>query len=80
MMFKSLYKIFLLGTLILAMSFVAKKKKVVQVFLIGDSTVADYTLEADYQSKRHPVAGWGQVFQPFLRSDGTGFPAFSAVR
>jgi lysophospholipase L1-like esterase len=68
-MLKILFKSFLLGTLILAMSFVPYKKKVVQVFLIGDSTVADYTLEADYPSKRHPLAGWGQVFQPFLRSD-----------
>lgn len=66
---KDLVKIFLFGLVLMAMSFVPYKKKVVQVFLIGDSTVADYTLEADYQSKRHPLAGWGQVFQPFLRSD-----------
>ena len=66
---KEVWKSFLLGGLILTMSFVPYKKKVVQVFLIGDSTVADYTLEADYQSKRHPLAGWGQVFQPFLRPD-----------
>ena len=59
---KAIWKSFLLGGLIFTMSFVPYKKKVVQVFLIGDSTVADYTLEADYQSKRHPLAGWGQVF------------------
>jgi lysophospholipase L1-like esterase len=41
----------------------------VKVFLIGDSTVADYTLEAEYAAKRHPLTGWGQVFQAFLRPD-----------
>ncbi|WP_026463883.1 rhamnogalacturonan acetylesterase [Adhaeribacter aquaticus] len=50
-------------------AFLPAKKKVVKVYLIGDSTVADYTLEADYQVKRHPLAGWGQVFQPFMRRD-----------
>jgi len=57
---------FLLLTLaILLMSFVIKPKPV-KVYLIGDSTVADYTLEKEYQQKRFPLAGWGQVFQPFL--------------
>jgi lysophospholipase L1-like esterase len=45
------------------------KKKVVKVYLIGDSTVADYSLEQDFQTKRYPVTGWGQVFQQFLRRD-----------
>ncbi|MCW0481249.1 rhamnogalacturonan acetylesterase [Gaoshiqia sediminis] len=40
-----------------------------KVFLIGDSTVADYTLEADYQTRRYPIAGWGQEFQPFMHKD-----------
>lgn len=39
------------------------------MYLIGDSTVADYSLEKDFQTKRYPVTGWGQVFQPFLRKD-----------
>lgn len=39
------------------------------MYLIGDSTVADYSLEKDFQTKRYPVTGWGQVFQHFLRSD-----------
>ena len=44
-------------------------KKINRVWLIGDSTVADYSLEKDYQSKRYPIMGWGQVFQSFLTSD-----------
>jgi lysophospholipase L1-like esterase len=43
--------------------------KIVKVYLIGDSTVADYTLEPDYQEKRFPITGWGQVFQMFMSSD-----------
>ena len=43
--------------------------KVVKVYLIGDSTVADYTLDADYRAKRYPITGWGQVFQTFMSSD-----------
>ncbi len=44
-------------------------KKITRVWLIGDSTVADYSLEKDYQLKRYPIMGWGQVFQSFLSSD-----------
>ncbi len=39
------------------------------MWLIGDSTVADYSLEKDYRSKRYPIMGWGQVFQPFMAGD-----------
>ncbi|GGK85524.1 rhamnogalacturonan acetylesterase [Rufibacter glacialis] len=54
-----------------AMSFAPFKKKIVRVYLIGDSTVADYSDYdgEDYLNKRYPVMGWGQVFQPFLRPD-----------
>jgi lysophospholipase L1-like esterase len=41
-------------------------KKVTTIYLIGDSTVANYQLEADYQEKRHPLFGWGQTFQSFF--------------
>lgn len=44
-------------------------KKPVQLFLIGDSTVADYTLDSGYMEKKYPLNGWGQVFQPFFRKD-----------
>jgi hypothetical protein len=39
------------------------------MWLIGDSTVADYTNnydDGDYMKSRYPVTGWGQVFHPFL--------------
>lgn len=65
---KQLSLYLLLGVTVLFMSF-SLQKKVVKVYLIGDSTVADYSLEGDYQTKRYPVTGWGQVFQPFLRRD-----------
>lgn len=44
-------------------------KNIVRVFLIGDSTVADYTMYDDYRSKRYPITGWGQVFQSFMSAD-----------
>ena len=47
----------------------AAGKKITRVWLIGDSTVADYSLEKDYQSTRYPIMGWGQVFQSFISSD-----------
>jgi polygalacturonase/lysophospholipase L1-like esterase len=46
-----------------------KKKRITKVWLIGDSTVADYSLEKDYGRKRYPIMGWGQVLQPFMSSD-----------
>jgi polygalacturonase/lysophospholipase L1-like esterase len=45
------------------------KKKITRVWLIGDSTVADYSLEKDGHSNRYPIMGWGQVFQSFMSSD-----------
>jgi lysophospholipase L1-like esterase len=45
------------------------KRKVTKVWLIGDSTVADYSLDPDYMVKKYPMKGWGQVLQPFLTSD-----------
>jgi lysophospholipase L1-like esterase len=43
--------------------------KIIKVYLIGDSTMADYTLDADYRAKKYPITGWGQVFQVFMSSD-----------
>jgi lysophospholipase L1-like esterase len=45
------------------------KSKVTTIYLIGDSTVADYSLEENYQTKKFPQVGWGQVFQPFFHKD-----------
>lgn len=48
-------------------------KKPVTVYLIGDSTMADYANNyepgKDYMKVRYPVTGWGQVFQQFMSSD-----------
>lgn len=44
----------------------AKKEKTITLWIIGDSTVADYSKYSDYKQKRYPVMGWGQVFQPFV--------------
>ena len=45
----------------------------VTVYLVGDSTMADYSDNydegKDYMKTRYPVTGWGQVFQQFLVSD-----------
>lgn len=64
------YKFFL-ATLVAAIVFmsVGIKPKPVKVYLIGDSTVADYTLDEGYLQKKYPITGWGQVFQQFLKKD-----------
>ena len=54
---------------ILVFSAFSSKSKVTTIYLIGDSTVADYSLEDNYQTKRFPLVGWGQVFQPFFQKD-----------
>ncbi|MDX8338926.1 rhamnogalacturonan acetylesterase [Draconibacterium sp. IB214405] len=46
--------------------------KTIKIWLIGDSTVADYSNnydDGDYMKDRYPVTGWGQVFQPFVSGD-----------
>lgn len=53
-------------------SFLFKREEVV-IYLIGDSTVADYSLEEDYMDKRYPVVGWGQIFQPFFVPDSLSY-------
>lgn len=46
---------------------------IMTVYLIGDSTMADYSGDydpgKDYIKTRYPLTGWGQVFQEFLVSD-----------
>ncbi|MCS3868307.1 lysophospholipase L1-like esterase [Chryseobacterium ginsenosidimutans] len=50
-----------------------QNKKVTHIYLIGDSTMADYTGNyepgKDYMKVRYPITGWGQVFQPFFAKD-----------
>ncbi len=47
----------------------ATDKNTTNIFLAGDSTLTDYTLESNYQEKRYPQQGWGGVFQEFFVSD-----------
>lgn len=47
----------------------AKKNSTITLWIIGDSTAADYSKNPDYLQKRYPVTGWGQVFQPFVSGD-----------
>jgi lysophospholipase L1-like esterase len=58
-----------LVSLVLVLSAFSFKAKVTTIYLIGDSTVADYSLEENYQTKKFPQVGWGQVFQPFFQKD-----------
>ncbi|WP_231460582.1 MULTISPECIES: rhamnogalacturonan acetylesterase [unclassified Pedobacter] len=44
-------------------------KKPTVIYLIGDSTVADYSLEENYMAKKYPITGWGQVFQQFFSKE-----------
>lgn len=50
-----------------------EKKNPVTVYLVGDSTMADYANNyepgKDYMKTRYPVTGWGQVFQHYLVKD-----------
>ena len=49
------------------------KRQPVRVYLIGDSTMADYSGDynpgKDYLKTLYPLTGWGQVFQQFMSSD-----------
>lgn len=53
--------------------FAFKSDDIVRVYLIGDSTMANYAdhydEDKDYMKTRYPVTGWGQVFQQFMASD-----------
>ncbi|WP_224999001.1 rhamnogalacturonan acetylesterase [Cesiribacter sp. SM1] len=65
------HKLPLLFLCLFCMSFLPLQKRPVKMYLIGDSTMADYSLYEgeDYQRQRYPLMGWGQVFQPFMSSD-----------
>lgn len=57
---------------ILVASAFAPKEKIQKIYLIGDSTMADYSNygeDEDYMKDRYPVTGWGQVFQPFMNKE-----------
>ncbi|WBL41888.1 rhamnogalacturonan acetylesterase [Algoriphagus halophytocola] len=57
--------------LIIAFSAFSPKENIKKIYLIGDSTMADYSLYEgeDYMKDRYPLMGWGQVFQPFMNKE-----------
>lgn len=64
--------IFLASAIVLLCSFsFLQKKSVTTIFLIGDSTVANYADNydkgKDYFKTRYPVTGWGQVFPELFK-------------
>lgn len=65
--------LFCFAACLIIMSFIPKKSNLTTVYLIGDSTMADYTnnyeLGKDYMKTRYPITGWGQVFQQFFAKD-----------
>ncbi len=67
---KILLLLFFISTVFLALKY---HDKPVTIYLIGDSTMADYSDNydegKDYMKTRYPVTGWGQVFQQFYVSD-----------
>ena len=62
-------KVMVIGLLGVVLLSASSQRRPVKVWLIGDSTVADYSLETDYMAKRYPQNGWGQVFQQFFIRD-----------
>ncbi|MCB0570932.1 MAG: rhamnogalacturonan acetylesterase [Phaeodactylibacter sp.] len=68
----------LLALCIFLCAFVLPQKKTVTIYLIGDSTMANYADNyeegKDYFKTRYPVTGWGQVFQGFF--DGANLADF----
>lgn len=66
---------------ILSIKISAQQNSKTTIYLIGDSTVADYTGNydegKDYMEVRYPIAGWGQEFQPYFVKDSlTSVPKF----
>src|SRR5690606_4268110 len=59
--------------LIISLLFSFQQDTVTTLYLIGDSTMADYSNNydegKDYIKTRYPVTGWGQVFQPLMNQE-----------
>jgi lysophospholipase L1-like esterase len=64
---------FCAAVIFMVMAFSTKKTNITTVYLIGDSTMANYANNyepgKDYMKVRYPITGWGQVFQQFLVKD-----------
>lgn len=64
-------KYLLILAVLFAFTAFVPKEKVTKIYLIGDSTMADYSKYEgeDYMKERYPVTGWGQVFQSIMTRD-----------
>lgn len=66
----------LLGILTIMLLCGCQQQGKTTLYLIGDSTVADYTGDydpgKDYMKDRYPMTGWGQYFQDFFVKDSLG--------
>lgn len=47
----------------------AKEATIHKIFLVGDSTMQDYSIRSNYLTKYYPVTGWGETLQKFLCND-----------
>ena len=66
--FAGIFALMLMAVGLLA--FQHRSPAITTVYLIGDSTMADYpSYDEDYMGKRYPMTGWGQVFQPMFSKD-----------
>lgn len=43
--------------------------KIVRIFLIGDSTMTDYSTKSNYETHYYPITGWGEKLNEFLTAD-----------
>ncbi len=78
MSFKHFISVVLIFSLLVGFN---QKREILKIYLIGDSTMADYSDNydpgKDYMATRYPVTGWGQVFQGyFSKSD---LPKYSSL-
>lgn len=73
MMSKSSTAILLEVLSIVFFAFKSQEAPPQSIYLVGDSTMADYSdnydVGKDYMKTRYPMTGWGQVFQQFFVKD-----------
>jgi hypothetical protein len=59
-------KILIFLVLVISLKAFSFQEEPVSIYLIGDSTMADYSDNyeegKDYMKTRYPITGWGQVF------------------
>lgn len=60
-------KILIFLVLVISLKAFSFQEEPVSIYLIGDSTMADYSDNyeegKDYMKTRYPITGWGQVFK-----------------